>query len=221
MELKDALLGRKSTRGFKDTPVPKDVLEDVLKMGTRAVSALNAQPWEFVVLSGELKDKIAARNVERFMSGDHEDILDPPMVGKYRDRMVGVAKQLFGAMEIAREDKERRLWWTTRGYRFFDAPAVIMVCINKDCDEAYHRIDLGAVCQNIALAAMVHGLGTCVELQAVSYQAGVTEFLPEHADKKFVIGIAIGYPDEDFPANSVVSTREDVNNITTWYGFED
>jgi hypothetical protein len=38
--------------------------------------------------------------------------------------------------------------------------------------------------------------------------------------KRIVISIAIGYPDEDFPANNVVSTREAVDTITTWCGFE-
>jgi hypothetical protein len=35
-----------------------------------------------------------------------------------------------------------------------------------------------------------------------------------------MISIVIGYPNWDFPANKVVSTREPVENITTWCGFE-
>ena len=42
--------------------------------------------------------------------------------------------------------------------------------------------------------------------------------IPE--SKRFVIGIAIGYPDKEFAANNVVSTREDIDKITSWHGFE-
>lgn len=37
--------------------------------------------------------------------------------------------------------------------------------------------------------------------------------------RHFIIAIAIGYPDNDFPANKVVSNREAVDNITAWRGF--
>ncbi|MBQ0078604.1 MAG: nitroreductase [Eubacterium sp.] len=221
MNLQEGMLTRHSVRGFKDTPVSKELLIDVLRLGTTAVSALNSQPWEFVVLTGELKDKIANANVECFMSGAEEDLQDPVLTGRQRQGMVGVGKQLLTAMDIKREDKEGRIWWSQRGYKFFDAPAVILICMDKACDEVYHRIDIGALCQNIALAAHSYGLGTCVELQAVSYQKGVREYLPQHADKNFIIGIAIGYPDENFPANSVVSARDDVEELTTWYGFDE
>lgn len=220
MNLQEGMLTRRSIRGFQDTPVSKELLEDVLRLGTSAVSALNTQPWEFVVLTGELKDKIAQTNIDCFLAGDEPDIDDPVMQGRSRANMIGIAKQLFGAMDIKREDKAKRTWWTQRGFGFFGAPAVILICLDNASDAVYHRIDVGAVCQNIALAAHSYGLGTCVELQAVMYQKGIKEYLPQHADKNFVIGIAIGYPDEEFPANDVVSTRDNIDDITTWYGFE-
>ena len=41
--------------------------------------------------------------------------------------------------------------------------------------------------------------------------------IPEN--KRIVCGIAIGYPDWEFPANQVISTRVPVDEITTWCGF--
>ena len=221
MELKDAIRERRSIRGFKDEPVSKETLEEVLKLATRAVSALNSQPWEFIVLTGDVMKKIAAENIDCFLSGAEEDIEDPVMADEKRQRMIGVAKQLFAAMEIAREDKEKRLWWTQRGFRFFDAPAAILICVDENCDEVFHRFDVGAVTQNITLAAMEYGLGTCVELQAVNYQRGIKKYLDIPEGKKFIIGVAIGYPDWDFPANNVISEREDIANNTRWFGFEE
>lgn len=221
MELKEAIEKRRSVRGYKDKPVSKETIEKVLELATRSVSALNAQPWEFVVLTGDIMKKIGEDNADCYEKGVEEDIEDPPLDGVYRRRMIDIAKQLFAAMDIAREDKEKREWWTKRGFRFFDAPAVILVAMDKSLDEKAHRFDLGAVVQNVTLAAMEYGLGTCVELQAVNYQRGIRKYLNVPDSKRFVIGIAIGYPDDDFPANNVRSERVPVDSNTTWYGFDE
>ena len=46
----------------------------------------------------------------------------------------------------------------------------------------------------------------------------------EHAripdDQNIMICIAMGYPDEDFVANSVKSVREDSQNFVTYVGFD-
>lgn len=221
MELKEALLTRRSIRGFKDTPVPKEIIEDILKTGMRAVSANNTQPWEFAVITGDVLKKIGEENVQSFVNGEEEDYGDAAFEGVYRQRLVGVAKQLFAAMDIKREDKEKRFWWVQRGFRFFDAPCAIILYMDGGLDEEACRFDMGCVAQNICLAAMEHGVGTCVEYQAIMYQKALKKHLDLPEGKKFVAGIAIGYPDPEFPANNVVSEREDIDNITKWYGFED
>lgn len=219
MELKKAILERKSIRGFKDTPVPKEVIEDILKTGMRAVSANNTQPWEFAVITGDILKKIGEENVQAFVSGEDEDKTDTEFDGVYRKRLVGVAKQLFAAMDIAREDKEKRFRWMQRGFRFFDAPVAIILYMDESLDEAECRFDMGCVAQNICLAAMEHGIGTCIENQAIMYQKALRKYLDIPENKRFVTGIALGYPDPEFAANDVISEREDMENITKWYGF--
>ena len=127
MELKQAILTRRSVRGFLDRPVSKEIIEDILRTATRAVSANNTQPWEFAVMTGDVMKKVAADNMARFERGEAEDFPDIPFEGVYRERQVDVAKQLFGAMDIERGDKEKRHWWMGRGFRFFDAPAAIIL----------------------------------------------------------------------------------------------
>lgn len=219
MELKQAILTRRSVRGFLDRPVSKEIIEDILRTATRAVSANNTQPWEFAVMTGDVMKKVAADNMAHFERGEAEDFPDIPFEGVYRKRQVDVAKQLFGAMDIERGDKEKRHWWMGRGFRFFDAPAAIILMMDASLDESTCRFDVGCVAQNICLAAMEHGLGTCVEDQAIMYQTGLREILRIPEDKRFVSGIAIGYADPEFPANGVISERADIDEITSWYGF--
>lgn len=220
MELKNAILERKSIRGYLDKPVPKEVIEDILKQGQRAVSANNTQPWEFAVITGDLLKKIGEENVQSFVNGEELDYPDWPFEGVYRQRLVGIAKQLFAAMDITREDKEKRFWWMQRGFRFFDAPCAIIMYMDENLEESACRLDMGCAAQNICLAAMEHGLGTCVEDQAIMYQKALRKYLGLEG-KRFVVGIALGYPDPEFPANNVISEREDLDNITKWFGFED
>ena len=51
MDALAAISARHSTRAFSDAPVPKDVLEQIVDAGRRAPSAMNVQPWEFVVVT--------------------------------------------------------------------------------------------------------------------------------------------------------------------------
>ena len=73
MELKQAILTRRSVRGFLDRPVSKEIIEDILRTATRAVSANNTQPWEFAVMTGDVMKKVAADNMARFERGEAED----------------------------------------------------------------------------------------------------------------------------------------------------
>ena len=51
MEFDDVVLGRRSIRGFKSDPVPKDLIREVVTLATRAPSSMNTQPWYFHVVS--------------------------------------------------------------------------------------------------------------------------------------------------------------------------
>lgn len=60
MDAITALKTRHSVRAFEDRPIPKEILEDIVDCGRLAASAINIQPWEFVVLTTpELLRKVA------------------------------------------------------------------------------------------------------------------------------------------------------------------
>ena len=220
MELLAGIQSRRSIRGFLPTHVPQPTLEQVLQLATRAVSSENTQPWKITVVTGELLDQISRSNVECLLNNKPSDYIYHSPLGVYRRRSIDVAKQLFSAMDIAREDREKRAWWSQRGYRFFDAPVGIILSADDSLPANIMHFDLGCLAQNICLAAMEYGLGTCVAVQPVTYQKGVREHLNLPPSQRIVCAIAIGYPDWEFPANQVVSTREKLSNIVSWYGFD-
>lgn len=219
MELKDAIMQRHSVRGYTDQPVDKETIREILELAVRAVSGVNSQPWEFAVAAGEPLQKLKDSNIEALRSGAEPDTQFGALPDiKYLNRSRTIGKALLGAMEIGREDKAGRVWWSERGYRFFDAPAVIFVLMPKAFEDSF-LLDIGCVTQNLILAAADKGLGTCVEEQAVVYQKEARQILGIPDDMRMVIGISIGYEDPDFAANHVRSGREDVDSITRWCGF--
>jgi nitroreductase len=70
MHVIEAIKTRKSIRGFKPDPVARSVLRDILEISTRAPSAMNTQPWEFTVITGDVLENIRKENVEMFRAGE-------------------------------------------------------------------------------------------------------------------------------------------------------
>ena len=114
----------------------------------------------------------------------------------------------------------RRAEWMQRGFRFFDAPAAMILSVDGSLDEWNPQFDVGAIVQTICLVALSYGLGTSIEDQGVMYPDVVRKFTGIPESKRIVIGIAIGYPDWDFPANKLVSQREPLEEFVTWCGFD-
>jgi nitroreductase len=222
MDVIEAIRTRKSMRGFRPDLVPKEVLRDILDIARCAPSSMNTQPWEITVVSGQALDNIKKDNIQMLASRaiPDPDISRQPFEGVFRQRQVDLAVELFQLVGIDREDKEKRAEWMQRGFRFFDAPAAIILSVDRSLHESWPLFDIGTISQTICLAALNYGLGTCIEGQGVMYPNIVRKYTSIAESKRIIISIAIGYPDWDFPANRLESRREPVESITSWYGFD-
>lgn len=61
----DAIAARRSIRKFKNTPVPRHIIEEIIKAGALAPSSKNRQPWHFVVTTGKAKEEALAAGLLR------------------------------------------------------------------------------------------------------------------------------------------------------------
>jgi nitroreductase len=220
----EAIRTRKSIRDFTIDPVPQHILKKIIEVASRAPSAENSQPWEFTVVAGKILDTIRKANIEKLKSKAplHPDLPAKglPRDSVYRRRQIEIAKQLFALMDILREDLEKRDRWMELGFRYFNAPAAIIISMDRSLNYPRPIFDIGSVTQTICLAALHYDLGTCIANQGISYPEVLHEFAKIPESKRIVISIAIGYPNWDFPANKVVSKREPVENIIRWIGLE-
>ena len=222
MELVEAIRTRKSIRGYKPDPVPKEVLTEILDISKRTASSLNTQPWFFTVVTGETLDNIRKGNIEKLRAGTNPQSEFPLVHYKeiYKRRQVELAKQLFGLMDIRIEDEEKYANWVERAFRFFDAPVAIIVSQEHLVDQYMSHFDTGAIVQTICLTALNYGLGTCVENAGIMFPEVIRKLTPIPDSQYIVMGIAIGYPDWDFPANKIETNREPLENFATWCGFD-
>lgn len=224
MEFKEVVFARKSIRKFKPDPVSGKTIEAILAVAGRAASGMNIQPWEFFVITGPALASIKQQHIDNLQKG-----IQPapetaysvwPNDSVYRKRQVELGKELFRLMNIQREDMAQRIEWAQRGFRFFDAPVAVVITHDRILPDPGPLLDMGAVMQMICLAAVEHGLGTCIEGQGIQYPAVLRKFAHIPESKKIVTAIAVGYPDPDFPANRLETTREPVDAVTTWVGFD-
>ena len=225
MQYEEVVHGRKSIRGYLDKPVPKALIKEVLAMAIRAPSSLNTQPWNFFVVSGDPLDKIRAGNVERNLAGvpdTREFRRGPGYEGVHRERQIEIAKQLFSVMGIERHDKAARQDWVLRGFRQFDAPVSVVVTYDRSIHGSdIGPFDCGGVVNALVNAAWSKGLGCVINSQGIMQSPVVREHANIPDDQVIMICVAMGWPDDSFPANSVISRRKSVNEAAPFVGFED
>jgi nitroreductase len=221
----DVVLGRRSIRGYRPDPVPKAVIREVIELAMRAPSSMNTQPWNFYVVAGETLDRIRAGNTQRNLAGvpdSREFRGHGAYQGAHRDRQVEIAKQLFGAMGIERHDQAARQDWVLRGFRQFDAPVSVVVTYDRSIHGGdIAPFDCGAVANALVNAAWSRGLGCVINSQGIMQSPVVREHAGIPDDQVIMICIAMGYPDDAFPANAVVSRRKSVDEAAVFVGFED
>ncbi len=225
MQYDDVVKGRRSIRGYLQKPVAKALIKDVLQLAMRAPSSLNTQPWHFHVVTGEPLHHIARENLERTLNGvpeSREFREHGPYQGIHRMRQKVIASQLFDAMQISWKDKEKRMQWGLRGFRQFDAP----VCIVVTYDRSIHGgdigpFDCGAVANAIVNAAWSRGLGCVINSQGIMQSPVIRKHAQIPEDEVIMICIAMGWPDNNFPANHVVSTRKTLDEAACFIGFVD
>jgi len=229
MDIVEAIRQRRSVRGYKQEDVPEDILREIIETAQRAPSWANTQPWEFAIVRGEKLEAIRGAFVEKTREAEptNPDLAAPkgfpePFDGRRRS----VGRKLFEIMGIEREDREKRIWWGLQGLRLFDAPVVIYIYTDRSFYSQEEGLnvwpvfDCGLVAENIMLLAVEQGLGTIPAIQAVMYPDVIREILGIPESKLIVLGIAIGYPEQQSTVNQFYSEREPLDAVTRWYGFD-
>ena len=108
-----------------------------------------------------------------------------------------------------------------RGFRQFDAPVSVVVCFDRNLlSNTIAHFDSGAMTYGLVLAAWSRGLGAVINGQGIMQSPVVREVANIPEDQVILTCVALGWPDHDFVANSVVSRRRPLAETARFLGFE-
>ncbi len=210
----EIVAGRRSVRGFKSDPVPREVMEAIFDISQRAPSNCNTQPWQVIVASGDKCDALRVAFTESFTNGVYN--LDFPYDGQYdgvyKERQYDAANQLYSAQSIDRADKARRGEAFMRNFTFFEAPHVAFFFLPEPFG-LREAADLGMYAQTVMLAMVANGLASCPQT-ALSMSADMLrEQLDLPESMKVMFGLSFGYEDTEHDANKCQVGRAALEDV--------
>jgi nitroreductase len=220
----DAITSRRSLRAFLPTPVPRETVEDILRVASRAPSGTNTQPWQVHVLTGAARDalcqRILAAHDDPAVAATHAEeyaYYPTQWQSPYIDRRRKVGWDLYGLLGLAKTDKAGMHRQHGRNYAFFDAPVGLIFTIDRVMQQG-SWLDYGMFLQSIMVAARARGLDTCPQAAFTQYHRLIAEQLGLSAGEMVVCGMALGHADPEAVENTLVTERAPVSAFARFHG---
>lgn len=221
-----AIESRFSARAYLPKAVPREVLEDLLRVAARAPSGTNTQPWHVYVLQGAQRDALVSQvcaahdalAANPALAGEYAEAYDyypTKWVSPYIDRRRECGFGLYGVLGIGKGDKDKMHAQHQRNYRFFDAPVGLMFTIDRVMGRG-SLLDFGMFLQNIMVAARARGLHTCPQAAWNHFSKIILPHIGAGDNDMLVCGMALGYADESALVNTFETTRIDPRSFTHW-----
>jgi nitroreductase len=227
------LASRRSTRDFLPTPVPAEIINQILTDALTAPSWSNTRPFKIAIATGEVKDRISGEFLSRWqvlsqimrkglrnklrliysrygLPTTNRSIVKP-YVAELKPRAERVGRELYQSLGVQRGDRAARDLQWGKNYSFFGAPVELFIYIHKSL-HIYAASDAGLMMENLMLSAHGYGLGTCAQGAVNIWDDVVREEFEVSKDYRLLCGIAIGYP-SDAKVNSFQANRIDVSEL--------
>jgi len=216
MDVFSAMENRRSARAYLDQPVSRADVEDILHHAAMAPSAINVQPWEYVIVYGQEKDRLVRRlqkaHAERKISCGPGTATPLPETFKNRSRRASKAMQP-GVAELGLEFNR---FVEEGSCSFYGAPIAIIVTLDRLFPKIRY-LDMGLGVAYLLLAAQAKGLATCPIGLITAYAEEIADVLDISKNKEIILGIALGYADPESPINQFKTQRENLDDIRVWY----
>jgi nitroreductase len=222
--VEEAMLSRRSLRAFRSDPVPRETVERILALASRAPSGTNIQPWHVTVVAGEARARLTQAMYAEFMERGEEawkrefDYYPSKWREPYLSRRRKIGWDLYGLLGIGKGERERTHRQHARNYLFFDAPIGLVITLERDLPVGAW-LDTGMFLQNVMLAARAFGLDTCPQAAIASAHPVLRRELAIPEEQVVVCGMSLGYARADAIENTLVTVREPVARFARFTGF--
>jgi len=216
MDVFSAMDQRKSVRSYLDKPVSRSDIEEIISYAGMAPSAINLQPWEFIITYGEEKKRLEKRlhkvHSERKISCGPGT--SKPLPEKYAVRSRKALQRM--QPQITQTGMDFNQFIETGSCSFYGAPIAIIVAMDHIFPNIRY-VDVGLAVSYFLLAAHAKGLSTCPIGLITAYGEDIADVLNISKNKEILLGIALGYADPSSAVNDFKTEREEIDEIRTWY----
>ena len=190
---------RRSCRNYKEKPVDRNILEDLVKIGITAPSGTNSQGWTFTILPSRDAVFSLANQIARYFKGLN-NMAEKSHI-RLLMRLTGNRELDFYYKNYYETVKETLSDWENNGRDRLFHGATSAIIVGYKPGAACPAEDALLATQNILLGAHSMGLGSCLIGFAVSAikrdpKIQLTVGIP--ADEKVYAVIALGWPHEKY-----------------------
>lgn len=214
MDLMEAMKQRRSARAFLERPVARETLELLLHLATQAPSAINLQPWELTVVSGEEKKRLSRLLVKRMK--ERNISCGPGAKRPLSEAFMARQRGLLNTLQPNLPENTLFQDFINEGScNFYGAPTAVIISLDQVFSSA-RLTDIGVLVGYLVLAAHGLGLSTCPIGLITAFDEDIKEELSLSDQKQVVIGIAVGYGDPDAPINRGRSERVPLKDVVKW-----
>jgi len=190
---------RRSCRNYKDKPVDRKILEDLIKIGISAPSGSNCQQWTFTIVPNRVAllklGQLVVTYFKRLNLMASQYILRKGLSWLGKHELEFYYQEYYEKIQIAVQEFEE----SGKDRLFYGAPAAILV--GSKPEASCPAEDALLATQNILLAAHAMGLGTCLigfVVEALKRDPSIKKQLGLPLNENIYSVIAVGYPNETY-----------------------
>jgi len=215
MDLFEAINQRKSIRAFRPDPIPRETVGEILGYALKAPSAINLQPWEFIIIMDEERERLSRMLVKSYR--EKQISCSPGNVKPLSETFSRRGIESFQVMNPCLEKMGLTFdrFVNEGSCNFYGAPVAMILCLDNAFSKA-RLVDMGIILGYLTLTAFGFGLGTCPIGLISAYENEIKEHLDIPDNKDVVIGLALGHPDFENPVNGFKTPREGIESFVRW-----
>jgi nitroreductase/NAD-dependent dihydropyrimidine dehydrogenase PreA subunit len=198
VELVNFIRSRRSVRKFKNDPVARETISDLIEFAVAAPSGSNCQEWEFLAINGRDRVWELALEIKKFFVRLNRLAKNPfirylsvPVAGT---ALIRYHREHMDSVETALRESE-----AGHDLLFHSAPSVII--LHSAMEGSTPVEDAQYAAYNMTLLGHALGLGTCFigyAVESINRSAALKRYLGIPDGNRVTAVIALGYPDASF-----------------------
>ena len=219
----DALLTRRSVRGFLPTPIARETVAGILYLASRTPSGTNIQPWKAYACTGAMREALSREILALHDAGDETHVAEYDYYPvrwhePYLSRRRKLGWDYYGIMGLTRDDKPGMHRQHGRNFEFFGAPVGLFFTLEREMERG-SWLDAGMFVQSVMIAARAYDLHTCPQAAFMKYHRVVRRHLAIPDSEILLCGMSLGHIDPDAPENALSTERVPVTDFTAFRGW--